>query len=125
MRIRGTDLEILAGSGESITYIRYDRTFNDEGVLGAKVKGSFVSGEDVITFKVYASTDDNIAIITKTADIIDGKACISLLESDTNDIYPTSYIYDVFWEHLTDEPLCLVAPSNFDVVFTSKTELGS
>lgn len=125
MRIREKDLEILAGTQESITYIRYDRTYDDNGVLGTKVLGSFVQGEDVITFKVYPSLEDNLPVITKIATITDGKAVISLLGTDTATLEPKTYIYDVFWVHLSESPICLVAPSNFEIVYTSETDLGS
>lgn len=124
MKIRGTDLEILAGSEDSLTYVKWDLTYDDNGKLVSEVEGEF-DETDVITMNIYASSDDNTVILSKVADIIDGKACISLLEADTTTLTPNTYIYDIFCESLTTGSICLIAPSNFEIVGTSKTDLGS
>lgn len=122
MEIRGTDIEINAGSGESITYKRVDKTYDDDGKLISKVDGVFVDGEDVIEFKIY---DEAGIISTITCDIIDGKAVATFTSALTIPLEPKTYTYDVFWTHLTDDPICIIKPANFEVVITSETNLGS
>lgn len=120
MKIRGTDLEILSGSGETLTYFKFTRTYDTNGVLSPRVRAYFDSN-DFITMTVKTNIDDVIPVITKYATIIDGNAIISLLGDDTNTLSEGTYIYDIKCVHATDEPYFIVAPSNFEVIKTSES----
>lgn len=115
MRIRGTDLEMIAGVGETITYRKWLKTYDEEGVLLSRVRDYFPSNA-IIEFTVKLNKDDISPIILIQADIIDGNAVISLLEAHTLGLGDCSYIYDVFDKTVAIEPVCLVAPSNFEIV---------
>lgn len=115
MRIRRTDLEMIAGVKESITYKKYDITLNDENKPISKVLGAF-SATDVITLTIKVNKGDATNVLQKTATITDGTAVFDFASADTVNLDEGTYIYDVFWTELNSDPVCLVPPSNFTIV---------
>lgn len=115
MRIRRTDLEMIAGSKESITYEKYDVQLDDENKPISETLGAF-GATDTITLTVKVNKEDTTNVLQKTATITDGKAVFTLASSDTVNLDEGTYIYDVFWQEVGSDPICLVPPSNFTIV---------
>lgn len=115
MRIRGTDLEMIAGVKETITYRKWLKTYDEDGKLLSRVRDYFPS-DAIVEFTAKYNKDDTSPIILIQADIIDGNAVISLLEAHTLGLTDVSLLYDLFDKSIATSPICLIAPSNLEIV---------
>ena len=114
MNIYRTDLEMYAGTGDTIIYRKNIGTYNDQGKLISKTLSSFVA-TDTLEFTVKVIKDDVVPTIFKYGILSDGTMEVVLTALDTQ-IAEGTYIYDVFYTELGQDPICIVPPSNFSII---------
>ena len=110
MKVNGKNVSMVRGDSESVTVFCRER--NEDGTYN---QIPFVTG-DTIYLTVKARATDTTPVFQKTiTEFTDGKAIVDIEPSDTKDLTPTDYVYDVQWTKADNTVKTIIPKSKFTI----------